>query len=50
MVGCSIMCNNDNNINNNDDDDDDDDDYDTATDNNECISRAPFHVKHAQLR
>ena len=42
-------------INYNDDDDDDDDDNNNNNnnnnnDNNERISRAPFHVKHAQLR
>ena len=40
--------------NNNDDDDDgdgDDDDNDNNNNNNdERISRAPFHMKHAQLR
>ena len=38
-----------------DDDDDDDDDSnnrptDIYTNNNGCIYRAPFHVKHAHLR
>ena len=36
----------------NDDNDDDDDDHNNNNNNNnsERISRAPFHVKHAQLR
>ena len=43
--------NNNNNNNNNDDDDDDNDDNNNSNNNNsERVSRAPFHVKHAQLR
>ena len=47
--------NNDNNNDNNNDDDDGDDDNNNNNsnnnnNNNERISRAPFHVKHAQLR
>ena len=44
--------NNNSNSNNNDDDDDDDDsnNKNNSKNNDERISRAPFHVKHAQLR
>ena len=44
---------NDNNGNDDDDDDDDDDNnnnYDNNNNDNNCIHRAPFHVKHVQVR
>ena len=41
---------NNNNNNNNDDADADDNNNNNNNNNNECISRASFHVKHAQLR
>ena len=54
MINQTVLQKEDNN-NNDDDDDDDDDDNDNNSNknknnnNNERISRALFHVKHAQL-
>ena len=47
MVTCSfLLCD----CVSDDDDDDNDDDDDDDDNNNKRISRAPFHVNHAQLR